>query len=404
MVPYVGPVGSDWVVAAWAVVLSRVIGAWYIGEGEEAPLTARTAPTVKQTSHWSEQSSSLLLLALLVILAVPSLLLSNFPLAVVAGPHITPLSVGCVLPAYRRYKHHTLTLDDYIQESMTLTSSARFLLWPEGAVTFYSELELAEGLAKVRKAVTGSVIGVSFEENFGDPNSGNPGSRRTGIALVSQRSASPELIYYKRHLVPIAESFSLSHSQAPPNITTIPLAAPKDWNKTAWVPDGPPYTRPIPVTTSICLDFADPAPFAELESRPALILAPARTWNIAVGNAMWQQARQRAEELGTMVLWCDGGQGGVSGIAGGGFQDFAQVGLGSWVKNVGISYPFDERRTVYARARNLVLLLIWLSVLGSRVHFGAFSLEGIENIRNLLRKAQRDTPGTSAPERNLVDL
>ncbi|KAG6817719.1 hypothetical protein H0H87_004510 [Tephrocybe sp. NHM501043] len=377
MVPYFGPAGSDWVVAAWAVVLSRGIGAWFIGEDEEPPLTAQAAPTAKQTSRLSEKSSSLLLLALLAILAVPSLLLSNFPLAVVAGPQITPLSVGCVLPPYRRYHHHTLTLNDYIEESKKLTSAARFLLWPEGAVTFNSELELAEGLSKVRQIVTGSVVGVSFEENFGDPDSGTPGSRRTGIALVSQSSDSPELIYYKRHLVPIAESFSLSHSLVPPNITTIQLTAPKGWNKTAWVPEGPPYTRAIPVTASICLDFAHPAQFAELESRPALIFAPARTWDIAVGNAMWEQAKQRAEELGSMVLWCDGGDGGVSGVAGGGYDKFAQVGLGSWAKTVGIAYPFDERQTIFARVGNLTLLLIWLLVLGStvldHVHFGSTS-------------------------------
>ncbi|KAG6911589.1 hypothetical protein DXG01_011892 [Tephrocybe rancida] len=408
MMPYVGPVGNDWVVAAWAVVLSEAVGAWYIGEGEdETPLIAHTAPATGQTSRkLTRKSSSLLFTALLVILAVPSLLLSNFPLSVVVGPQLTPLSVGCVLPPYRRYQHHTLTLQDYIKESARLTSTAKFLLWPEGAVTFNSEIELTEGLAQVRKVVpTGSVVGVSFEENFGDPTSGISGSRRTGIALVTNTSDSPEPVYYKRHLVPIAESFSLSRSQAPPNITTIHLRSPKDMNKTAWVPDGPPYTRPIPVTASICLDFADPAPFAELDSRPALIMAPARTWDIAVGHAMWQQASQRAGELGTMVLWCDGGDGGVSGVAGGGFHDFMQVGLGSWVKTVGVSYPFDERQTVYARAGDLVFLLIWLLVFGSpiwdHIHFGTFNPEGARKVYNFFRGRKSSPP---APEGNLVDL
>ncbi|KAG6862176.1 hypothetical protein C0995_004258 [Termitomyces sp. Mi166 len=403
MAPFFGPVGNDWVVAAWAVVLSQAIGTWYIGESDEEgiPEIATTAPATLQTSHLSQRNSSLLLAAILLVLATPSLLLSNFPLPVVAGPEITPLSVGCILPPYRRYKHHTLTLHDYIEESKKLTSSARFLLWPEGAVTFKSEDELAQGLAQVQEAVTGSVVGVSFEEDFGDPTSGTSGSRRTGIALVSQASTSPELVYYKRHLVPIAESFSLSHSQVPPNISIIPLAAPKDMNQTDWVPDGPPYTRPISVTASICLDFAFPSLFAELETKPALILAPARTWDIAVGHAMWQQAKQRAEELGTMILWCDGGDGGVSGIAGGGFNDLVQVGLGSWMKTVGIPYPFSERQTVKHWAGDLVLLFVWLLVFGTKVldhiHFGAFRLE---NVRKIFLKKENPP----VPEGNLMNL
>lgn len=134
-------------------------------------------------------------------------------------------------------------------------------------------------------------------------------------------------------------------------------------NKTDWAP-APNYTRPIPITTSICLDFADPSPFAELTSRPALILGPARTWDIAVGYAMWRQAKQRAEEVGSMVLWCDGGDGGVSGIAGGGFSDFTQVGLGSWVRTIGIQYPFNDQRTPFAYLGNAMVLLFWVFAFG----------------------------------------
>lgn len=208
--PFFGPVGSDWVVAVWAVVLSQAIGTWYMGENEEEEGIVTTAHTSVQTNHLSQRNLLLTLTVILAVLAIPSLLLSDFPLTVTASPEITPLSVGCVLPPYRRYKHHTLTLNDYIEESKKLTSAARFLLWPEGAVTFNSEDELAEGLAKVREVAAGSVVGVSFVEDFGDPNSGISGSRRMGIALVSQGSTSPELVYYKRHLVP--STFSLLNS------------------------------------------------------------------------------------------------------------------------------------------------------------------------------------------------
>ncbi|KAF8078816.1 hypothetical protein FPV67DRAFT_1466588 [Lyophyllum atratum] len=399
MAPYVGPLGNDWVVAAWSVVCSQAIGAWYIGETEEPdePLITHAAPAAKQPRHLSHSSSILLLTSLLALLAMPSLVLSNFPLPVIP-PVTTPLSVGCVLPTYQRYKHHSLTINDYIAESQRLASSAKILLWPEGAVTFNTEAEKAEGFAKVHKLVNGSIIGVSFEEAFVDPKR-NTSSRRTGIAIISQASDSPHLVYHKRHLVPIAESFSLSHSEVPPSIVTLELTHPKDVNKSDWAP-APAYTRPIPITTSICLDFAHPKLFAELASKPALILAPARTWDIAIGNAMWQQARQRAEELGTMVLWCDGGDGGVSGVAGGGFRDFTQVGLGSWIKVLGIEYPFDDRRTPYARFGDLGILLVWLLVLGSsaleHTHFGGYKF------KKFFRRWNGVVNGP--PEGNLLDI
>ncbi|KAG5647550.1 hypothetical protein DXG03_008903 [Asterophora parasitica] len=402
LAPYLGPVGNDWVVAAWAVVLSQAIGTWYIGENqEEPPLIAHTAaPATKKPSYLSHLSSSLLLTTILVLLAVPSMVLSNYPLPIIP-PAVTPLSVGCVLPAFQRYKHHKFVLEDYVKETARLTSSARVLLWPEGAVTFNSEAERSEGLAKVRKVATGSVVGVSFEEAFGDDN--GKSSRRTGIAVISQASPEPQLVYFKRHLVPVAESFSLSHSLVPPSIVTLDLSAPKDVNKTDWVPSGPPYTRPVPISASICLDFAAPAPFAELESKPALILAPARTWDIAVGNAMWQQARQRADELSTMILWCDGGDGGVSGVTGGGFRDFTQVGPGSWVKTIGIQYPFDDRRTTHARVGDLALLFIWLLVLGgsvlNRVPFRKHDLTAIRN-----KIFSRQNVANGPREGNLLNL
>jgi len=144
---------------------------------------------------------------------------------------------------------------------------------------------------------------------------------------------------------------------------TLELTHPKDVNKTDWAP-GPNYTRPIALTASICLDFAHPLQFAELQSRPALILAPARIWDVSVGLAMWNQAKLRAEEMGSMVLWCDGGDGGVSGIAGGGFHDITQVGSGSWFRTIGIQYPFDNHRTAYAYFNNLTLVLFWALCFG----------------------------------------
>lgn len=111
------------------------------------------------------------------------------------------------------------------------------------------------------------------------------------------------------------------------------------------------------------MDFAQPSPFYGLDTRPSLILGPARTWHTSVGMAMWEQARLRAEEIGSMVLWCDGGEGGVSGIAGGGMSDVTQVGPGSWTRTIGIQWPFKQSRTAYAVLGDIPALgLCWLLV------------------------------------------
>jgi len=80
---------------------------------------------------------------------------------------------------------------------------------------------------------------------------------------------------------------------------------------------------------------------------------------------MWEQARARAEEIGSTVLWCDGGEGGVSGVAGGGITDFMQFGEGSWLRTVGVQWPFNETRSVYGRWGDwYTLLVLWTLLAG----------------------------------------
>lgn len=75
---------------------------------------------------------------------------------------------------------------------------------------------------------------------------------------------------------------------------------------------------------------------------------------------MWEQAKARAAEIGSTVLWCDGGEGGVSGVAGGNVH-FMQVGEGSWTRTIGIQWPFNENRTIYSRWGNIYTLwILWL--------------------------------------------
>lgn len=160
----------------------------------------------------------------------------------------------------------------------------------------------------------------------------------------------------------VVESFSMFPSVEEPQIYELPLGPPNWVRKSDWA-QAPNYTRPIPITASICLDFSSQSSFLSLDSRPALILAPARTWHPSIGLAMWNQARQRAHETGSTILWCDGGEGGLSGIIGAGFEESLQFGEGSWTKTIGLTYPFPEQKTSFTSTwvGNMgALIFVWV--------------------------------------------
>lgn len=119
----------------------------------------------------------------------------------------------------------------------------------------------------------------------------------------------------------------------------------------------------LSLTASICLDFASPDTFSSLPSSPGLILAPARTWQSDVSIAMWEQVKARAEEIGSVALFCDGGEGGMSGIVGEGWSEPTQVGGGSWVRTLPLQSSSDTSRTVYATVGDWgMLAFVWLLV------------------------------------------
>ena len=78
---------------------------------------------------------------------------------------------------------------------------------------------------------------------------------------------------------------------------------------------------------------------------------------------MWEQARARAEEAGSMVLFCDGGAQGASGVAGHGIREPLQFGSGSWTRTVGVVWPFNQHRTLYMwGGEALPFGVVWLLV------------------------------------------
>ncbi|TFK30839.1 hypothetical protein FA15DRAFT_751836 [Coprinopsis marcescibilis] len=364
LLPIVGPLGQDWIMAAWAVVLSQVLQTWYMGPEpiDDESCEELATPSTFRRAQDHPSSSTKMLAAGLVGLLIPSFFLNTQPLPVSDIETTTPLTVGCILPTFQRYKHHAPTLDDYITETAKYHSSARLLLWPEGAVSFDSDSERDAAFDLIRSSITGSYVGVSFEQYTTDPDDprGHKAYKRTGLAVIHKDSPKPYLTYYKRHLVPIAESYHLNRSPDPPSLVNLKLPTPKGIPPSRWNPTPGHSHRDFSITASICLDFAFPVPFGGISSRPDLILAPARTWERSVGISMWQQAKQRANELNSVVLWCDGGEGGVSGVGGGGYEELNQVGSGSWIKTIGMEYPLKAGPSIYARLEDSSVLVYWL--------------------------------------------
>ncbi|KAG6333640.1 hypothetical protein ID866_5452 [Astraeus odoratus] len=261
-------------------------------------------------------------------------------------------------------------------------TSAKVLLWPESAVVFNSQKERELAFERVRAHSNGAYVGVAFEQYAEGHEEPWAGSRtKNGLAIIhrSQQPGEEVIQYYKQQLVPresssteaaialtpgvVTESFSKIPSIDPPKIHRLELKHPRHIPAPEW--SSPPnFTRSIPLTTSICLDLASPTAFRDLASRPALILAPARTWETTVSLAMWEQAKTRAAELDSMVLWCDGGFTGVSGVGGQGIHEIMQVGGGSWTRTIGVPWPFNERKTVYATGGEWFVLIFLAAVMG----------------------------------------
>ncbi|KAJ7193366.1 hypothetical protein GGX14DRAFT_589315, partial [Mycena pura] len=401
LAPWTGPAGIDWVVAAWAVVISQGIGNWYMGNLDyEIPTTG--------VSRRSSGNSAWFLVALLTTLTIPTTVFSGTPHPVNPFETATPFDVGCALPPFWKYKDASPALEDYITESKSL-NHAKVVLWPEGAVSFPSESERDAGFDYIRQSIpaSGTYWAVSFEEHVLRP-SDNTSLSRTGIALLSNHSSETHMVYYKRSLVPIAESFHLTPGILPPPTYELPLGAPKHIGKPKWAPGSSDFTRPIKLTASICLDFALPSPFRDLDSRPALILAPARTWDHSIGRRMWEEVKQRANEIGSLALWCDGGMGGISGVAGAGYNEVYQVGEGSWSRTVGIPYPFDSTRTFYARFGDTpTIAASWFFVLGPTAFLMALSRSPlhaltIKCVRWVAKKKDKLSSAGTAEQPNLI--
>lgn len=203
----IGPLANDWVAAAWGVVAAEAAGQTIMGEksGEEQSLLDGPQPSSVVRTPSRTKRATAGLAAFLLALTIPSFFIDTTPLAATTSGTTTALTIGCVLPS--RVPGRALSFQDYLKETSHLWNAADILLWPESAVKFDSQkarddafAELAGNLKKYSKAL----IGVGFIDTTADPAdvTGEKTVQRNGVAFISRDSDKPQLLYYKRHLVP----------------------------------------------------------------------------------------------------------------------------------------------------------------------------------------------------------
>lgn len=209
MRPFFGAWGINWLVSAWAIVISEIVGAWFIGPGDESEPQEPLIPSLVSNgdSEPRRPTSSpgtyrtLLLTTVLLVLTSPSFLSPTIPL-LPWSTSSTPLTVGCVLPHPPSSGDGSSLLDRFIAESQH-HNSARILLWPEGALRFETVAQREEAINRVRNKIKGSFVGVTFTEpvpaGAGWEHS-RDGKWRNGLVLVGPDGPVAE--YYKRNLVP----------------------------------------------------------------------------------------------------------------------------------------------------------------------------------------------------------
>lgn len=121
-----------------------------------------------------------------------------------------------------------------------------------------------------------------------------------------------------------------------------------------------------------------------------------------MGEAMMEQARMRADEIGAVLLWCDGGgsdQLGVSGVVGNGEQG-SQVGRGTLVRNVGAPWSDNvferERQTWYAWGGNgMTFTVLWGVFIGAWCNVWAQENDGWRSFGSIALKGAEHALGTT---------
>ncbi|EUC53760.1 transmembrane protein, putative [Rhizoctonia solani AG-3 Rhs1AP] len=424
VLPIFGQPGLDYITGLWAIVLAEYAGGWLMGAEARRLVPDGASPNIDLLTSINHETEATdldhqdddrnihrpnpthFVLGLLLLGVVPSYFASSLPPPTHSNT-TTELVVSCVHPAVTTPGTHP-SFKDYLAETKTQASRAKIVLWPEGAARFYSDEEKKMAFKNVSDVANHQKawIGVGYEQLFQDRHEYDGLQRvrgHNGLAIFGP-GVQP-VVYIKQKLVPLVETFSYEHSIVPP--PHYPLNLPKPGNHPKSEKDWP---RTIPLSAAICLDvsapLATPVPVNNTElGRPALILAPARTWHPEIGKAMFQYASMRASEQGSSILWCDGGEGGVSGVGGLAAQGLGlaggigQVGTGgSWLQAIGIPFPYDAQDftpTWYARWGDLSVIILGLALLGVGPVAPAVGLMGrlVSGVHRRLQATRRQENG-----------
>ncbi|TIA88594.1 hypothetical protein E3P99_02500 [Wallemia hederae] len=288
LLPFTGQFGIDFAVASLSLIvatagiqgyetLSKTDGDIDSHEqpDESAPLIASERPT---TALPSLKKASLALSKVLIAFVV---IVNIFSPRIRQTEPSNSLSVACVRPQD----------GNFMKESQRLLAHANVLLWPEARMEVHDDKEKHELLDQVMKILQNNkraYVGVTFKQR-------RKGKSTNELLWVTHDGVDFE--YSKKNVVPIAESFSTSPGLAEAPISTIPLPLESIKHTDA---------IPLSVSSGICFDGAFPMRHADLQ------LFPARTWDPIVAEQMYQLTKARARESSSALLWCDGGDSGLS--------------------------------------------------------------------------------------------
>jgi len=187
--PFIGVSAIDWIVAAWAVVLSQSLFASHLPDVPYADDSDDDEPATPTNGRKHVPT----LAALLIALAMPSF----FHRPVFdhdSADNATLLPVACILPP----PSESLPLIRYIEESKRYMSNAKLLVWPEAAVTVNSAEEKEELFTKVRDLLDNQKqtwIAVSYLERVEKTE-----KYLNSVTIVGHQQTLPG--WSKQHLVP----------------------------------------------------------------------------------------------------------------------------------------------------------------------------------------------------------
>ncbi|KAJ3233339.1 hypothetical protein HDU81_002320 [Chytriomyces hyalinus] len=257
-----------------------------------------------------------------MLLAISLISTSSYSTHPLPESESTFIKLGCVADFPTKqpllFTHFSLNdttvADHYLSETNILASQgAKIILWPESpGILTQSTSSLNQLLSRAHEiAVRYKVyIGVTYLHPASsldgstvpfDPVRGKLENR---ISLMGPSSQEPVFTYVKVHPVPLVESSRMvSGSVYPPPVAKLDaIINPKKGSK-----------RALKVSGAICLDMDFPGLWNGIDRDVDLVLSPAGTWSVGVGDVHVTMAGVRAIENRFSILRCDA-RGGVSGF------------------------------------------------------------------------------------------